>query len=178
MKTTKRVIKEHPDYEELIKDVIDRIDIDNVENINKYGINGGYPGFTYYADTTEFAYQHQDEILQLLTEDANDMGEEVTEMIKHFGAYKGKMDENERKEMYKYLGGGKTEEVQFPNLMAWYAAETVCRWFEGDNPEVETFRFFHDVEAYDEEEAWELFGYALGDISKDKLNALFYVEEI
>ena len=40
------------------------------------------------------------------------------------------MDEDDLKELYRYLSEVKCKDTTIPNLMAWYAAESVCRWFD------------------------------------------------
>jgi hypothetical protein len=42
------------------------------------------------------------------------------------------MDNEDKKDLYRFLGGGKCKETTIPNLMAWFAAEEVARMFEKD----------------------------------------------
>lgn len=131
MLTKTKVITDRSEFKSLINAVISNIGIDSVQDVNSHGIDGGFSGFVYYTDTVPFAYKHRKAILRLLDEDADNFGQEVVEMVNGFGTFRGKgMDADEKKDLYRYLSGTKCKEVTIPNLMAWYAAETVCRWFE------------------------------------------------
>ena len=131
MKSKAQVIREYSEYSKLINSVINRVGLDSVEDINNHGIDGGYGGFIYYADTHAFAMRYRKLIVDLLENDANDFGEDVVSMVGNFGVFRGSaMDADDKRDLYKYLGGGRPEQGTITNLMAWYAAETVCRWFE------------------------------------------------
>ena len=129
--TKKQVIADNSDYKTLINAVISRIGIYNVENVNNHGIDGGYSGFICYSETHAFAMKHRKDIIRLLEEQADQLGEEVVSMVANFGVFRqSKMDNEDRKELYKYIGGGKCEQSTITNLMAWFAAEEVCRMFD------------------------------------------------
>ena len=136
MKTKAAVIKEKPEYKTLINAVVSRIGIDSVMDVVNHGIDGGFSGFVYYSETHEFAMKYRKLIVKLLEEEAEILGEEVVEMVSHFGVFydhrtrKSSMDNEDRKDLYRYLGGGKCEQSTITNLMAWFAAEEVCRWFD------------------------------------------------
>jgi len=131
MKTLKQVTDERPEYKKLINAVINNIGIESVQDVNNHGIDGGFGGFVYYNDTHAFAMKHRKLIVKLLEEQANDLGEEVVAMVSGFGVFRNSpMDNDDRKELYKYLGGGKCEQSTITNLMAWFAAEEVCRMFD------------------------------------------------
>lgn len=138
MKTKKKVIEEYPEYKTLINAVISRVGMDSVGDINKHGIQGGFHGFIYYRDTKKFAYKHRKAIIEMLERDAEAIygkDDDIVQMVSQFGWFKGEdgestMDNDDRMDLYCYLAGYQCKEVRIPNLMAWYAAETVCRWFE------------------------------------------------
>jgi len=144
MKSIYKVLREYKHRREIIDAVIEQLGYgdgeDNEEellgtlsDIRNHGISGGYGGFIYYDDTVKFAKDNRKLIVAMLEEDAFQFGKEVTEMIKGFGHYRdSEMDDDDRHAMYAFLGGGryKDEYLQFYNLMAWYAAETVARYFE------------------------------------------------
>jgi len=133
MISKKQVLKDNESYKTLINAVINRVGLDAVQDINNHGIDGGFSGFIYYSDTHAFAMRYRKLIVRLLEEQANDMGVEVVEMVAGFGVFRNsKMDADDRKDLYKYLGGGKPEQGTITNVMAWYAAEEVCRMFERD----------------------------------------------
>ena len=131
MKTIKKVVSENPDYRRLINAVVSRIGKDSINDVIKHGIDGGFNGFIYYSETHAFAMRHRKQIIALLTEQAEQLGEEVVSMVAGFGVFRhNKMDNDDRMDLYKYLGGGKCEQCTITNLMAWYAAEEVCRMFD------------------------------------------------
>lgn len=126
-----QVIKNNSEYKTLINAVISQIGIDYVEDVNSHGMEAGFPGFTYYVDTHAFAMKHRKDIIKMLEASAEEFGQEVVEMVSHFGVFrKSPMDNEDRKELYKFLGGGKCEQSAITNLMAWFAAEEVCRMFD------------------------------------------------
>lgn len=129
--TKKQVLADNSEYKTLINAVISRIGMDNVENVINNGIDGGYSGFIYYSDTHAFAMRYRKLIVKMLEEQASDFGQEVVEMVSGFGVFRrSPMDNEDRKELYKYLGGGRCQQSTITNLMAWFAAEEVCRMFD------------------------------------------------
>jgi len=131
MKSKKEVIKDNESYKTLINAVINRIGLDNVENVNGHGIDGGYSGFIYYSDTHAFAMRYRKLIVRLLEEQAEQLGEDVVQMVSHFGVFRNSpMDNEDKRDLYKYLGGGRNEQSSITNVMAWFAAEEVCRMFD------------------------------------------------
>lgn len=131
MKTIKKVVSENPDYRRLINAVVSRIGKDSINDVNNHGIDGGYSGFIYYSETHDFAMKHRKQIIALLTEQAESLGEEIISMVANFGYFRrNKMDNENRMDLYKYIGGGRCEQGTITNLMAWFAAEEVCRMFD------------------------------------------------
>lgn len=131
MISKKQVLTDNPQYKTLINAVINRIGLDSVEDVNSHGIDGGFNGFIYYTDTHAFAMRYRKMIVRLLEDSADQLGEEVVSMVSNFGVFRrDKMDNEDKKELYKYLGGGKCEQSTVTNVMAWFAAEEVCRMFE------------------------------------------------
>jgi hypothetical protein len=130
MKTKKQVIEDNPEYKILINAVISRIGLKSVKDVNDNGISGGFNGFIYYVDTYKFAMKYRKYILQLLEYTSESLGEEIVQMVKQFGVFKGKMDKDELWNLYRYLGEGKCESDAVTNVLAWFAAEVVCQMFE------------------------------------------------
>ena len=131
MKTKTQVLKEYPEYKTLINSVINNIGYDSIQDVNNHGINGGFGGFIYYSDTHKFAIKHKKTIIAMLENLSNVMGEDIIKTVAGFGVFRNSpMDNDDKKDLYKYLGGGKCEECTITNLMAWFAAEKVCRMFE------------------------------------------------
>ena len=131
-KTVKQVLADNSDFKTLINGVVRQLGgIESMPDIREHGIDGGFAGFTYYSDTVKFASRHRASIVRLLEQQADDLGEDVVAMVSNFGVFRhNKMDAEDRKDLYRFLGGGKCKETTIPNLMAWYAAEEVARMFE------------------------------------------------
>lgn len=132
MKSKKQVLIDNAEFKTLINGVINTLGgTESVEDVSSHGANAGWPGFTHYVDTHKFAMRYRKLIVRHLEESAEQFGQEVVEMVSHFGVFRNSpMDNDDRKELYKFLGGGKCEQSQITNLMAWYALEEVCRMFE------------------------------------------------
>ena len=131
MKSKAQVLRENPGYKRLINAVIGNIGLESVEDVNSHGIDGGYGGFIYYADTHKFAMYYRKEIIDLLEETADSLGEDLVSMVGSFGVFRRSgMDSDDRRDLYIYLGGGRPEQGTITNIMVWFAAEEVCRWFE------------------------------------------------
>lgn len=128
-----QVIRDNSSYKTLINAVINNIGLDSIEDVNNHGIDGGFNGFIFYSETHAFAMRYRKMIVRMLEEMANDMGEDVVSMVAGFGVFRrSPMDNEDRKDLYKYLGGGRPAQGTITNVMAWFAAEEVCRMFERD----------------------------------------------
>ena len=131
MKTKKTVLTENSEYKTLINAVISRIGMASVNDVNQYGIDGGFSGFIYYSETHKFALTYRKQIVQLLEETAEMMDEDVVGMVSGFGVFRrSPMDAYDKRDLYKYLGGCKPEQGAITNVLAWFAAEQVCRMFD------------------------------------------------
>lgn len=128
MKSKAQVLREYPDYKRLINAVIGNIGIESIEDVNRHGIAGVFSGFIYYNETHEFAMKHRKQITKLLEEMAYGLGEDVVSMVCSFRCVEG--DKDDKKDLYRYLGGAKVEQCSITNAMALVAAEEVCRMFE------------------------------------------------
>jgi hypothetical protein len=133
-KTKKQVLAENSSYKTLVNAVINQLGgMDYLADIRNHGVDGGFPGFTYYSDTVKFASRYRSIIVRLLEDQADQLGEEVVSMVAGFGIFRrNPMDNEDKKDLYRFLGGGKCKETTIPNLMAWFAAEEVARMFEKD----------------------------------------------
>lgn len=131
MKSKQQVLRDNSDYKTLINAVYANVGKDSIQSVNEHGIQGGYNGFIWYTETHAFAMRYRKLILKLLEQQAYELDEEVVEMVSNFGVFRNNpMDNDDRKDLYRYLGGGRPEQGQITNLMAWFAAEEVCRMFE------------------------------------------------
>ena len=136
MKTLKQVLSEYPQYSTLINAVIRRIGMESVNDVIQHGIGGGFHGFIYYTDTVKFWKTHRKLIMQMAKEMADDLGEDVMQMIGGFGClqyydYQKKRwtDSDGQKRIGETIYGGPTDDI-VANAMAWFAAEEVCRMFD------------------------------------------------
>jgi len=128
MNSKKTVLANNQQYKTLINAVVDRIGLDSVQDVNRHGIDGGFNGFIYYSDTHTFAMRYRKLIVKLLEATADMLGEDVVKMVCSFRCVNG--DNEDKKDLYKYLGGGRNKQSTITNAMAWFAAEEVCRMFE------------------------------------------------
>jgi hypothetical protein len=95
---------------------------ESAPDITRHGISGGFHGFIYYSDTIAFAKRNRKAILELATQQAEDFGSGLVEMIKGFSC----MRDSTEAEIIEGLAGN-TDETQVPNALAWYAGEEVAR---------------------------------------------------
>lgn len=134
MKTLKQVKQDNPQFSKLISSVINQLGgTDYIEDINNYGINGGFSGFIYYSDTHTFSTKNRKQIVELLEYRADNLGEDVVKMVSQFGVFRNsQMDLEDKKDLYKYISGGRPLQGAITNVMAWFAAEEVCKMFENN----------------------------------------------
>jgi len=87
---------------------------ESAHDLAEYGAAGGFPGITYYIDTTKLYDKFQDELWEILVDDAEQFGaKNVFEFVAGFGGAKD-------------VGSND----QFKNLVVWYAAEKLARELE------------------------------------------------
>lgn len=135
MKATQKQLIENAGHinPKLIKSVVKQFGgwerfTESAEDVTKHGINGGFGGFIYYSETHNFAIKNRALIVELLEETANQLGEDVVNMVSNFGVFgNSPMHADDKKDLYKYLGGGRPQQGAITNVMAWFAAEEVCR---------------------------------------------------
>lgn len=129
MKTKKQVLLDNPEFKILINAVTSRIGLCSVEDVNNHGIDGGFNGFIYYSDTHAFAMRYRKQILSLANEMVSGCGyKNIHEMVMAFRCVNN--DDENYTDLCKYVGGGRLEQCQITNAMAWFAAEEVCRMFD------------------------------------------------
>ena len=130
-KSIAAVKREYPQHKRLISAVITQLGgTDSMQDICNHGIDGGFSGFIYYADTHKFAMRNRKAIVEMLEEMADQLGEDVVQMVNGFGVFRPNgMDADDKKDLYRYLGGAKVEQGAITNVMAWFAAEEVARMF-------------------------------------------------
>lgn len=98
---------------------------ENADDVSRHGIGGGYSGFIYYVETVAFFRKYKDEIVELAENVANDIGDNVIEMITSFNCIKG---EYTGSDVGKALYGRYDSNYDtLYNALAWFAGEEVCR---------------------------------------------------
>lgn len=131
MNSKQQVLNSYPQYKTLINAVYNRIGKDSIMDVVNHGIDGGFNGFIYHSETHTFAMRYRSIIVRMLEETAQDLGEDVVSMVSSFGVFsRSPMDNEDKKDLYKYLGGGRPQQGAITNVMAWFAAEEVCRMFD------------------------------------------------
>jgi len=129
-----QVIKNNPQYKTLINAVYSRIGKDSVQDVVNHGINGGFNGFIYYADTLAFYKRYRKMINSLVFEMADMLGEDTQSMVLSFNCVN--TDNDTKHDIAVCLFGGNLrnlkDDVHVPNALAWFAAEEICRMFEND----------------------------------------------
>lgn len=126
---------------------------ESAPDICRGGIDGGFHGFIYHADTLPFTKRNRAAILELAKSQADDFGQDVIEMVAGFNCLGGRTVQNRmsghgswipdpqrEQERRKILGeytesvarclyGGRTsdDDTEVLNALAWYAGEEVAR---------------------------------------------------
>ena len=139
MKTLANVLRDNSDNSAIINAVVNQLGVgkgedlrQQMDNVIHGGAACGIPGFTSYFDTFNFAKKNRGNIVKLLNESADQLGEDVVKMVSNFGVFRhSQMDGEDKQDLYCYIGGGKiTESNTITNVMAWFALEEVARMFE------------------------------------------------
>jgi hypothetical protein len=100
---------------------------DHAPDITRHGINGGFAGFIYYADTEPFAKRNRSAIAEMASNQASDFGTSVTEMIQGFGCFRGNVQTDIEIGEALYAGKNDEDGHNMLNALAWYAGEEVAR---------------------------------------------------
>jgi|SRR6185436_1995589 len=97
-------------------------------DIFRGGIDGGFHGFIYNADTEPFAKRNRAAIAQMASEQAKEFGFGVIEMIRGFGCFRhGTKPTDEEIGSALYAGRDADDGLPVLNALAWYAGEEVSR---------------------------------------------------
>ena len=106
-------------------------------DICRGGIEGGFHGFIYNADTEPFARRNREAIAKLASAQSDDFGTGVIEMIRGFGCFRhGTPPTDEEIGSALYAGRDIEGGMNVLNALAWYAGEEVSRAYcdlTGDN---------------------------------------------
>jgi len=99
---------------------------ESASDVCRGGIDGGFHGFIYYADTHKFAKRNREAIAEMARQQADDFGTGVVEMIRGFGCFRNGTKPTDT-EIGTALYAGKDDGAGVLNALAWYAGEEVCR---------------------------------------------------
>ena len=101
--------------------------IESAPDIARHGIDGGFSGFIYYSDTEPFAKRNRADIAAMASQQADDFGTGVIEMIRNFGCFRGQKISDEEIGSALYAGRDLQDGANVLNALAWYAGEEVAR---------------------------------------------------
>lgn len=94
-------------------------------DICRGGIDGGFTGFIYTADTWDFTKRNRVDIAAMASEQAKEFGASVTEMIQGFGCFRHDEEKPTDEQIGRALYTAYRGDVS--NALAWYAGEEVAR---------------------------------------------------
>ncbi len=101
---------------------------ESAPDICRGGIDGGFHGFIYNADTEPFARRNRDAIAEMAKDQADDSGVSITEMVQGFGCFRNGSKPSDREiGLALYAGKEEKDSVSILNALAWYAGEEVSR---------------------------------------------------
>lgn len=129
--------------DKLIKAVIKQLGYDSVEDeelksylqdVVSIGASGGFNGFVYHSDTIAFFRKNKKLIVEFTENFANDIGEDVIDMVKNFNCLKGFELKNSQigKILYaRFSDNG--DNVDIMNALSWFALEEVAKYITEKN---------------------------------------------
>ena len=104
----------------------DEAGYDPLQDVYNHGISGGFGGFTYYKDTSEFFTKNRQTIIELVKEEAEQFDMDVISFVAGFNCLED--DSETRDEIGRAIYGQPEEDdTQVVNALAWFAAEEVAR---------------------------------------------------
>jgi hypothetical protein len=102
---------------------------ETAKDVNEHGADAGFSSFIYYSDTMRFYIKHRADINAMVTEQADQLGENLLTMVAGFRSLNGEYSEDEvGQTMY---GAKHYVDTYIANALAWFALEEVCRDYEG-----------------------------------------------
>lgn len=129
MKTLKSFVEKSHIEAKLIRAVVRQIGgwenfINSAQDISAHGIDGGFHGFIYTAETVKFAKKNLPGIMELAKNMADDMGEDKYKMIAGFNCLK----DYDNLDVGESIYNKKSEDHETVlNALAWFAGEEVAR---------------------------------------------------
>jgi len=133
MKTLTQFIAQSNISAKLIRSVVRQIGgwqsfKESANDVYNNGATCGFSGFTWYSDTEKFTKNNKKEIIELLKNESDEMGYNMTELLTSFRCFKGMSEHEILNGLYNPLSEDKTTVY---NGMAWYALEEVARDYCG-----------------------------------------------
>lgn len=127
--TLRGVLANADEYQRpIIRAVVKRIGKESIEDVINHGAASGFAGFTYSSDTVPFFRKHRRGIMRWLVAFADDLGEDVFDMVKSFRCLHNESPQNIAQVLY--CGDANDETIIIENGLAWFALEETCRLFE------------------------------------------------
>jgi hypothetical protein len=102
---------------------------ETLQEVANHGAGGGFSGFTYYGETVDFTRRNRALIFEQLTEDSEQFGQSVADMVCGFNCFKGYTGN----EILQGLYGRGDNVTTVYNGLAWYALESVASQLYGVN---------------------------------------------
>ena len=99
----------------------------NAKSVAENGIDGGFHGFIYYADTVAFAEKNWDEIEKLAQSIADDLGEDS--IYQMFSKFRCINDMRTGQVVNAIFKKDNEDHEHVMNCLAWFAGEEVCHWY-------------------------------------------------
>lgn len=117
----------------LTRAVIRQTGRENLEDIARHGVDGGFAGFTMHSDTVAFFKRNRELIKERVKMLASDFGEEPLAMVANFNCLKP-ADDDTKESIARCLYGGRItdNDTHVANALAWFAAEEVAREMNPD----------------------------------------------
>lgn len=115
----------------MVRPVYNQMGCDNVaeffetcDNVAGHGAACGFNGFIYYSETVAFFRAHRSAIVRMVSELADDLGEDALTMVKSFKCLNNCYDYDDvARAMY---GRYDDDLTQIYNALSWYALEEVA----------------------------------------------------
>ena len=108
-----------------------------LKDVDSYGADAGFVGFTYYSDTCKFFDDNKDLIIEQLLEDRVNIGyNSLTEMLSSFKCFKDVNTYDIEAFLINSDDESNEEQTTLKNGLAWYALESVAWQLEEQIEEV------------------------------------------
>ena len=95
------------------------------QEINDHGADCGFSGFVYYYETSAFFRRRSNEILPMLRDLAEELGQTPAEMVSGFRCLSGVVDRDTVAAVLAFGRVGYNDRATVQNALAWFALETV-----------------------------------------------------